>query len=130
MYVSAMGAQTMVVAGVLCLFAAVCLLSLQVAWAWRFALHYRRVLHREGPGGMPGDLQEAAFGKRLPQTTVLLCVRGADPSLIGCLKGLLNQDYPRYDVRIIIDSLDDPAWDVISPLLARTRTAAGVCVLK
>src|SRR4051812_44958773 len=54
----------------------------------------------------------------LPEVAVLLPLRGADPSLRDCLRGLLRQDYPRYSVRIIIDSPQDPAWELVRSILA------------
>src|SRR5205807_1146701 len=54
----------------------------------------------------------------LPSVTVILPLRGADPSLARCLHGLLHQDYPRYAVRIVVDSPDDPAWGKVQELLA------------
>ncbi len=77
---------------------------------------------------------------QLPKTAVILCLRGADPFLANCLKALLEQDYPQYDLKIVVDSLEDPAWQVagdtvadcnatnvqISPL----KIASTVCSLK
>ena len=54
----------------------------------------------------------------LPEIAVLLPLRGADPSLEACLKGLLAQDYPTYQVHIVIDSADDPAQAVVARVLA------------
>jgi Glycosyltransferase like family 2 len=54
----------------------------------------------------------------LPEVAVLLPLRGADPSLEACLKGLLAQDYPAYRVHILIDSDEDPAQAVIARILA------------
>jgi hypothetical protein len=54
----------------------------------------------------------------LPKVAVLLPLRGADPSLEACLKGLLAQDYPAYRVHIVIDSAEDPAWTVVARVLA------------
>jgi hypothetical protein len=108
------------VVGILFICTAVLFMLLQLGWAFRFALRYRP-LHR---------VSESTRGGILPRTTVLLCVRGADPSLISCLNGLLNQDYPSYEIKIIVDSADDPAWNIISPVLARIATPkARVCVL-
>jgi len=56
-----------------------------------------------------------------PKVAVILCLRGADPFLDACLKGALSQDYPRYDVRIIVDSCEDPAWAIAE----RAATACG-----
>jgi Glycosyl transferase family 21 len=81
-------------------------LGLPVFWAWRLAFWY---LFREASPPLADS--------ELPSVAVILPLRGADPSLRACLRGLLNQDYPRYGVRIIIDSLVDPAWDVVPPIL-------------
>jgi cellulose synthase/poly-beta-1,6-N-acetylglucosamine synthase-like glycosyltransferase len=54
-----------------------------------------------------------------PKTAVILCLRGADPFLPACLDGILTQDYPCYDVHIVVDSLDDPAWPVAHQAVAR-----------
>jgi glycosyltransferase involved in cell wall biosynthesis len=55
-----------------------------------------------------------------PKTAVILCLRGSDPFLSTCLEGILHQDYPRYDVRIVIDSPDDPAWETVAQAVARS----------
>jgi Glycosyl transferase family 21 len=60
----------------------------------------------------------AGTGKTfLPKATVILCMRGADPFLPDCLQGLMAQDYPDYQLRIVIDSPEDPAWDVVEKTL-------------
>jgi cellulose synthase/poly-beta-1,6-N-acetylglucosamine synthase-like glycosyltransferase len=53
----------------------------------------------------------------LPNATVILCLRGADPFLSNCLQGLVSQDYPNYQVRIIVDSQEDPASGVVAKAL-------------
>jgi cellulose synthase/poly-beta-1,6-N-acetylglucosamine synthase-like glycosyltransferase len=53
----------------------------------------------------------------LPSATVILCLRGADPFLSNCLQGLVSQDYPNYQVQIIVDSQEDPASDVVTKTL-------------
>jgi hypothetical protein len=54
-----------------------------------------------------------------PKAAVLLSVRGDDPFLAQCVEGLLQQDYPRYAVRIVVDHVQDPAWDVIDRVVRR-----------
>jgi len=58
---------------------------------------------------------------QLPKTAVILCLRGADPFLPNCLKALLEQDFPYYDLKIIVDSQDDPAWQVAQDTVANTN---------
>ncbi len=49
----------------------------------------------------------------LGKTAVLVCLRGADPNLTSCLRRLLAQDHPNYEVLVVVDSLDDPAWPIV-----------------
>jgi len=55
---------------------------------------------------------------------VILCLRGSDPFLGHCLSSLLQQDYPNYQVRIVIDHTDDPAHSVVTDLLQHHVTSA------
>ncbi len=60
---------------------------------------------------------------RCPKTAVVLCLRGSDPFLPACLQAILDQDYPCYDVRIVVDSPDDPAWKTVQEVLSRSGAA-------
>jgi cellulose synthase/poly-beta-1,6-N-acetylglucosamine synthase-like glycosyltransferase len=59
-----------------------------------------------------------------PRVEVVLCLRGSDPFLRRCLEGLLAQDYPRFAIRIVIDSRGDPAWRAVDEILG-SHMAAG-----
>jgi cellulose synthase/poly-beta-1,6-N-acetylglucosamine synthase-like glycosyltransferase len=50
---------------------------------------------------------------------VLVCVRGIDPSLVRTLERLTQQDYPDYDLRVVVDSTVDPAWRHVRDLAQR-----------
>lgn len=76
-------------------------------------LAFVAVLRRPKPALPPDDA--------CPKTVVLLSVRGRDPFLAGCIEGLLAQDHPNYDVRIVVDHAEDPAWTVIRDVLARAE---------
>jgi len=54
----------------------------------------------------------------LPKTLVVLPLRGADPSLPDCLRGIATQDYPNYRLRIVLDHRKDPAAAVVERVLA------------
>ena len=69
-------------------------------------------LHRESPVILDDS--------QLPKTGVVISLRGADESLRNCLRGLLNQDYPRYQVEIIVDSESDPAWQMVQEVIRET----------
>jgi len=55
--------------------------------------------------------------KMLPKTALVLCLRGADPFLPQCIHRLLNQNYPDYALRIVVDSCQDPAWEIVNQLV-------------
>lgn len=76
----------------------------------------------------------------LPKVAIALCLRGADPFLPNCLQALLTQNYPNYELKIVVDSKEDPAWDIatqiqnqtdipvqISPLRSRRETCSLKC---
>lgn len=75
-----------------------------------------------------------------PRATVILPLRGIDPFLIDCLTGLLNQDYPEYTVKIIVDHVDDPAFCFVNQYLVEhdhphcqvslRKDSSGACGLK
>ena len=55
-----------------------------------------------------------------PDGKVVVCMplRGADPFLPLAIKHVLAQDYPNFELHIIIDRRDDPAWNVVEKTLA------------
>jgi cellulose synthase/poly-beta-1,6-N-acetylglucosamine synthase-like glycosyltransferase len=75
-------------------------------WVWRYSPVFGR-----RSSFVPADGE-------LPKAAVVLSLRGADPFLDRCLKGLLSQDYPDYDVRIVIDNELDPAWETVRLFVA------------
>lgn len=62
-----------------------------------------------------------------PKTAVVLCLRGPDPFLPACLEAILQQDYPEYDLRVVVDSAEDPAWKTVAEVVA-SKVAANVQV--
>lgn len=78
--------------------------------------------------------------KDCPKTAVLLAVRGPDPFLAESVEALLVQDYPNYDVRIVVDHPEDPAWEIIQGVVQRVpaehvrvealKERLGTCTLK
>jgi GT2 family glycosyltransferase len=76
-----------------------------------------------------------------PKAAVVLCLRGPDPFLADCIRAILNQEYPNYELRVVVDSRDDPAWEVveravtelgannvqIAPLTERRETCSLKC---
>jgi cellulose synthase/poly-beta-1,6-N-acetylglucosamine synthase-like glycosyltransferase len=58
---------------------------------------------------------------KCPPAAAILCVRGLDPFLPASIKGLLQQDYPDYEVYIVVDSVRDPAWPVVNTLVQQSN---------
>jgi cellulose synthase/poly-beta-1,6-N-acetylglucosamine synthase-like glycosyltransferase len=92
-----------IVLAILAFFTLLPVAAMALAW-WRFAWRLRH------PYPAP---------QRLPEVAVVLPLRGADPSLEACLAGVLAQDYPAYQVHIVVDSAEDPAHAVVANVLAR-----------
>jgi len=55
----------------------------------------------------------------LEKTAVFLCLRGADPKLSDCLDRLMAQDHPNFEVMVVVDSVNDPAWPVAQAAVER-----------
>ncbi|BAY09470.1 glycosyltransferase [Calothrix sp. NIES-2098] len=75
-------------------------LAIQVCLTLVFLLS----LHSSQKNLLPDD--------QLPKTAVILCLRGADPYLRQCLRALLRQNYPQYELKVVVDHQDDPAWNI------------------
>ena len=58
--------------------------------------------------------KDLLIDEKLPRTAVILCLRGADPFLPKCLEALINQNYPDYEIQIVVDSYKDPAWGMVT----------------
>lgn len=59
--------------------------------------------------------------RECPKASVILALRGADPSLPACLEALAQQDYPDFDIRVVLDNSEDPA----AALVQRYATGPG-----
>lgn len=56
-----------------------------------------------------------------PKAAIVLCLRGTDPFLPDCIDALLNQDYPQFEIHVVVDCMEDPAWAVVEEILQRRR---------
>ncbi|REJ68154.1 MAG: glycosyltransferase family 2 protein [Planctomycetota bacterium] len=59
-----------------------------------------------------------------PPATVVLCLRGRDPFLEDCLSALVQLDYPNYRVQVVVDSREDPAWQLVQQIAAGHSAAS------
>jgi cellulose synthase/poly-beta-1,6-N-acetylglucosamine synthase-like glycosyltransferase len=56
-----------------------------------------------------------------PKATIILSLRGTDPFLADCIMALLHQDYNDYQIYIVVDSVEDPAWQLVQQVLQRAE---------
>jgi hypothetical protein len=56
---------------------------------------------------------------------VVLCLRGCDPTLEQVIESLGRQQHDDWRLRLIVDAVDDPAWDVAHAAVARIDAAGG-----
>ena len=78
--------------------------------------------HQDEPYGYEDD--------ELPKVAIALCLRGADPFLSNCLQALLNQNYPQYELNIVVDSKSDPAWNIVTQIQNKTEVPVNISPLK
>lgn len=86
-------------------------------WTVAYASVFRRAVERQVPDS------------KLPRTAVLMGLKGTDPYLKDGLRRLMTQDYPDYEVRIVVDSRDDPAWPLVEDAI-RDTGAANVSIIE
>lgn len=61
-----------------------------------------------------------------PPALVVLCLRGEDPYLEECIRGLLKQDYPNYRVHFLLDHSSDPSVGIVERTLGETGFGAAI----
>ncbi|MBA4019060.1 MAG: hypothetical protein C0483_17975 [Pirellula sp.] len=64
--------------------------------------------------------------KALPSAAILLSLRGADDELPISLHRFMSQDYPNYELHIVVDSKNDPAWKVVQEATAAHPSASVI----
>jgi len=56
-----------------------------------------------------------------PPVAIVLCLKGAEESLADCLTGLISQDYPDFQLNIVIHSPTDPAAESVQNFFANLK---------
>lgn len=51
-----------------------------------------------------------------PPAAIVLAIRGSDPSLDENVRALLRQNYPAYKLFVVVDHIEDPAWDIVGKI--------------
>jgi len=57
------------------------------------------------------------FENYRPRAMVIVPFKGIDADLPGCVRALCEQDYPQYELLLVVESADDPAHDVLTSQL-------------
>ncbi len=86
-------------------------LTLQALLVWLFAkqVNHRRIEHQNWSNQK---------SERLPDSEVILCLRGADQNLKAVLNALAKQDYlGKWRLTIVVDSKSDPSWPVVEQFI-------------
>ena len=58
-----------------------------------------------------------------PKTAVILTLRGADPFLERCVRGVLVQNYPSYNVHFVVDHPGDSALPVVQKIVQEANAS-------
>lgn len=66
----------------------------------------------------------------MPKAAIVLSLRGRDPFLVQGLRNLLHQDYPNFQMHIVVDSDIDPAWEAIDAIRSEAGSKLIVSTLK
>ncbi len=105
-----------------------CLIGMQIVFVWRYCQLLRRGL--EGVGELSAEVGQApvAVDVWAPEVAVVLCLRGADPSLKECLSGVALQEYPNFQLHLVVDDINDPALEVVDDFF-QTLTPPPVHVI-
>jgi hypothetical protein len=64
-------------------------------------------------------------GGAWPNVGVVISLRGADATLSQSLESLLGQEYPCYRVHVVVDSPDDPAWNLATAVITADASGRG-----
>ncbi len=89
-------------------------LTFALLLAWQMAIKVRGIRHLRQP--LPSLIEDIDC----PLALVVLCLRGGDPFLKHSLKLLMDQDYPRYGVQIVVDSPGDEAHGILREVFGVT----------
>ena len=101
----------------------VCMISLLVITATQVVLvGWFAWICRRGAGQPPAD------APCLSPARVILCLRGSDPFLGDTIRAAVAQDHPDYELRVVVDSRDDPAWAEVEAALATVKPRCRVVV--
>lgn len=83
--------------------------GLQTIWCYRFVGLFR------------APKAPSLTDESLPKVALVMTLRGADPFLDRTLQGLTQLDYPSYDIRIVVDHEEDPAWTMVQHIITQHR---------
>jgi hypothetical protein len=65
-----------------------------------------------------------------PKAAIILAIRGPDPSLERNIRALLAQAYPNCKLFVVVDHVEDPAWQLVEKIRDEIPDRIQVSVLK
>jgi hypothetical protein len=65
-----------------------------------------------------------------PKAAIILAIRGPDPSLERNIRALLAQTYPHYTLFVVVDHVEDAAWQLVEKIRDEIPDRLQVSVLK
>ncbi len=116
---------------------ALCLIAMQVV----YVLGYHSFMASSTPEGemltdgggfeSASDQEEADENAPFqPPAAIVLCLKGKERSLVECLTGLVSQDYPVYQLFIVVDSDQDPALQTVANFFADRKFKPNLQTLR
>lgn len=107
------------------LFSLVSVSLFQAGFVWNFFQFLNRNTPQE-----PKELVHGArdsLGEK-PFVSVFLCLRGADPTLERCVRGLASQTYQDFEVLCMVDHETDPSCDLLTRWVGDDKRFQTFCI--
>lgn len=65
-----------------------------------------------------------------PKTALILCLRGADPSLQRCLDSIAKQNFRDFQLHVVLDDVSDPALAVVKKFQESTDLSISIHLIQ
>ena len=93
-------------------------MALELVLLLALLLASRDYVRRSFSGRIPEAPPGPDPGGPFPRAALIVPLTGNSPEMPGCLKSLLNQDYPDYETILVTRDQQDPATTLVREVLA------------
>lgn len=76
------------------------------------------------------QLAQPPAEKYNPKTALILCLRGADPSLHECLRSIEGQDFEDLQLHVVVDDMSDPALAVVNEFQENSELSISIHLIE